>query len=98
MNIDVPPSINVVQYSSTLIDSVFGDLSVKHSDRKWLTSRAILATTNLRLKSLNDEIIDRFPGYPRMFLSADSVVSDNIDDQKAMELKYSQELFNSIEA
>ena len=33
-----------------------------------------------------------------MFLSADSVVSDNIEEQKAMESKYPQELLDSIEA
>ncbi len=32
-----------------------------------------------------------------MFLIADSVVSDNNDDQNTMELKYPQELLNSIE-
>ena len=56
-----------------------------------------MTTKNLMQKSLNDEVINRFPGYPRMFLSADSVVSDNNDDQNTMELKYPQELLNSIE-
>ncbi len=64
LNIDHSLSINVVQSSSQLIDGVFGDLSVKHSDRQWLTSRATMTTKNLMQKSLNDEVINRFPGYP----------------------------------
>ncbi len=97
-NINLPPSINVFQSYSELIDAIFGDISAKYSDTEWLTSKAILATMNSRLKSLNDEIIYRFLGRPSMFHSADSVVSQNSEDQYVMELKYPQELLNSINA
>ncbi len=93
-----PPFINLVQFSSELIHAIFGDISAKYSNTIRLNSSAILATTNCRLKSLNDEIIKRFPGLLSMLLSADSVVSQNSEDQKAMELKYPQELLNSINA
>ncbi len=53
---------------------------------------------NSNLKSLKDEIIYRFSGIRRVFLSADSVVSENPEDQKAMELKYPLELLDSIDA
>ncbi len=71
---------------------------MKYCDTKWLTSRAILAPTNSRLKVLNDQISKRFPGSYLTFLSADSVVSENPEDQKSTDLKYPQELLNSIEA
>ncbi len=86
----------MVQSYSELIDAIFGDIAAKYSDTEWRTSRAILATMNSRLKSLNDVIFDRFLGRSSMFHSADSVVSQNSEDQNAMELKYPQELLNSI--
>ena len=95
--IDLPKSITVVQSSGELIDSIFPNLAVKYNDTEWLISRAILATTNSKLKNLNDEVIERFPGKHRSFLSADSVISDNPEDQKEMELKYPPELLHTIE-
>lgn len=44
----LPESVNTVQSSTELIDSVFGDLRFKRSDVEWLTSRSILAPTNKR--------------------------------------------------
>ena len=87
-----------MESSDELIGSIFFNLFKKHSDIEWLTSRALVAQTNSRLKVLNEEIIERFPGSYRTFPSADSVVSDNPDDQKKTELRYSQELQYSIEA
>ena len=83
--------------SSELIDAIFNDVSERYLDVEWLPSRAILVTTNSRMKTTNYKIIGRFPGRSQTFLSADSVVCDNPDDQKAMELKYPTELLNSIE-
>ena len=59
-NIPLPPFINVVQSSSDLVNAIFGEISTKYSDTAWLTSKAILTTTNSKIKSLNDEIIDCF--------------------------------------
>ncbi len=81
-----------------LIDVIFPNLSVKYSETERLTSRAILATTNATLEQLNEEVIRRFLESYRTFLSADSIVSDNSKEQKSMEMKYPQELLNSIEA
>ena len=97
-SIHLMQSINVVQSCSELIDAIFIDITTKYTDKTWLTSRAVLTTTNSKLKSLNYEIIDRFPGIHSMFLSADSVVSEYPEDQKAMELKYPPEFLNSIDA
>ena len=97
-NINLTPSVNLVTSSSELIDATFNDISERYLDVEWLTSRAILATTNSRLTTINDEIIERFPGRSQTFLSADSVVCDNPDEQKAMELNYPTELLNSIES
>ncbi len=44
--IDLSPSISVVRSTAELIDLIFDDIKEKHSDTEWLTSRAILATTN----------------------------------------------------
>ncbi len=51
--IDLPISVTVVQSPGELIDSIFPNLSMKFCDRNWLTSRAILASTNSRLKFFN---------------------------------------------
>ncbi len=91
-------SVTVVQSPGKLIDSLFPNLSMIYCDTKWLTSRAILAPTKSWLKVLNDLIIKRFSGSYFTFLSANSVVSENPEDQKSTELKYLQKLLNSIEA
>ena len=96
-SIYLPSSISIVTSSEKLIDSVFPNLSLNYSDKTWMTSRAIPATTNSRIKALTEEMHERFPGVPHTFLSADSVASEYLEEQKSMELNYPQGLMNSID-
>ena len=66
-NINLTPSVSMVMSSSELIDEVFNDISERYFDVEWLTSRAILATTNSRLKTINHEITERFQEDLRRF-------------------------------
>jgi len=55
-----------------------------------------LATTNARLRELNEVIGEKFPGRFQNFPSADSVTSDDDAEAKELELKYPQEVLNSM--
>ena len=59
--IELPPSVSIVESSTRLVESVFPNLKEKYDDVKWLKSRAILATANSRLQSLNSEVAKIFP-------------------------------------
>ena len=61
-NIDLNPSANVLTSSWELINTILNDNSERYLDIEWLTSGAILATTNSRLKTINDVITESFPG------------------------------------
>ena len=95
--IRLPQHVNVVKTSEELIDSVFPDICKNYTDVEWLTSRAILASTNAAATSLNEEIGNRIPGEYRLLRSADSVTADVPDQQAALELRYPQELLNSLD-
>ncbi len=95
---DLTPSINVLKSSHELVHSIFADISNKYTDKDWLTSRAILVRTNIRLRDVNDQVSQFFPGVFRTYMSADSVVCDDVEAQKSAEFNYSQELLDSIEA
>ena len=66
-------------------------------DVDWLTSRAILFPTNSLLASLSGEVAKRFPGTFSLYRSADSVSCKSLEAQSKAELRYPQELLNSIE-
>ena len=93
----MPQHVNIVKSSEELIDSVFPDVFKSYTDVEWLTSRAILASTNSAATSLNEEIGSRIPGEYRLLRSADSVTADDPDQQAALELRYPQELLNSLD-
>ena len=57
-----------------------------------------MATTNASLKDLNRAIGAKIPGDYHDFRSADSVRCQDADQEKGLELKYPQELLNSMEA
>ena len=95
--IELPPSVNIVESSTKLVESVFPNLKEKYDDVQWLKSRAILAPTNSRLQSLNSEVAKIFPHDFSYYRIADSVVCDSVEAQNAAELRYPVELLNSIE-
>ena len=95
--IRLPQHLNAVKTLEELIDSVFPDMCKKYTDVEWLTSRAILASTHAAATSLNEEIGNRIPGEYRLLRSADSVTADVPDQQAALELRYPEELLNSLD-
>ena len=95
--IELPTAVNVVGSSTDLVKSVFQNLNDNHNDVHWLTSRAILTLTNNWLKSLNEKVAEWFPGNFSHYQSADSVMCDSLQAKNAAELRYPQELLNSIE-
>ncbi len=96
--IDLTQSINVVKSCSDLVNDIFENICSNYSKRNWLTSRAILVPTNNLLHDINNQVSQMFPGVLRTYLSADSVVCDDLEVQKSAELNYPQELLNSIDA
>ncbi len=87
-------SVNVVHSPKELVETVFCDLESNFSDLPWLTSHAILALTNSRLRELNTQTIERLNGQFCTYKSADSVQYDSPDAQNAAQLRYSQKLLN----
>ncbi len=88
------PSTNVVKSPRELFHPIFADISNKYIDADWLTSRAILIPTNIRLRDLNDQVFQLFPGVFRTYISADSVVCDDLEALKSAELSYPHKLLN----
>jgi hypothetical protein len=72
--------------SGSIIDAVFPDLS---SD---FTKRAILTPKNDASLELNDQVLERLPGEKHVYLSADSVVADDENEQQ----NYPLEFLNSL--
>ena len=95
--IELPSTVNIAASSTDLVHSVFENLEKRYNDLSWLTSRAILAPTNSRLKYHNDKVAEWFPGTFSEYKSADSVFCDTLEAQESADLKYPQELLNSIE-
>ncbi len=95
--IELPKCVNVVHSSKELVETVFGDLENKSNDIQWLTSRAILAPTNSRLPELNGKVAERLPWQFRTYKTVDSVLCDYPDAQGTAQLRYLQELLNSID-
>ncbi len=95
--IDLPLAINIVDSATDLVESVFKLLNNNYDDVRWLNSWAILTPTNSRLKNLNEQVAEAFPGTFSCYKSADSVLCDSSEAQNAAELRYPQELLNSIE-
>ena len=92
-----PPAVNIVDSVTDLVQSVFQDIDKKYDDVGWLTSRAILTPINSRLQCINNQVAESFLGKFCAYKSPDSVVYDLLEAQNAVELRYPQELLNSIE-
>ena len=92
------PILSIYVLSTELVCSVFRNFELKYNDVQWLKTRAILTPTNNRLQMLNNQVSKWFPGKFSYYKSADSVSCDSVEAQNAAELRYPQELLNSIEA
>ena len=59
-----------------LISHVFPDLQKNYTDKEWMCSRAILATTNKSVDEINETILHTLPGELHTYRSADTVPLD----------------------
>ncbi len=84
---DVKPSIEVeiALYSKihqapsidTLIHAVFLALAINYANQGYMDGRAILTTKNIVVNSFNTQIAEAMPGQEHIFLSTDSVETEN---------------------
>lgn len=87
-----PDLIEIPQHmieNENLIDSIFGKNPGALSDEE-LSRRAIVVPTNAIALEMNREIISRLPNEPMIYYSADSVMSEDPDD----ELNFPMEFLN----
>ena len=62
-----------------LADQVYPNLETNHLNPGWMEGRAILAPTNKQVDSINNLIVDTFPGEPCILASSDELVNpDNL--------------------
>jgi ATP-dependent DNA helicase PIF1 len=85
-SIEIPYECNIVQ--EDIVDEVFQDLS----DSKALADTVILTPTNEHALRMNDAVIQKMPGIPKVYTSADRVICD--DEREANQ--YPLEFLNSI--
>ena len=96
-SICLPDHIQTTKSTEELIDSVFSDVSNQYQNEEWINSRAILAATNKATRAINEEIGDRIPGISKVLRSADSVTAEDPEEQIQLDLRYPQELLNSLD-
>ncbi|EUC56136.1 PIF1-like helicase, partial [Rhizoctonia solani AG-3 Rhs1AP] len=89
------PSMRVAS-RDVLIDKIYGDLSSPHHvNDEYLRGRTILTPRNDDVIILNKKILEKFPGQPQVFHSADKVIYEaGVDDERLGTL--STEYLNSL--
>eukprot|EP00116_Pleurobrachia_bachei_P000686 sb/3460948/ len=60
-----------------LINWVFKDLENNFGDGNWISSRAVIVSTNKSVDEINYKMIDRFPGTEKIYRGYDSVEEDS---------------------
>ena len=80
----------LVDTMDELIDKVFPNIDEKHSDKYWVSRRAILTPKNDGVDKINELIMIKFPGKGRTYLSADSVAEEDLHNA------YPTDFLNSI--
>ncbi|XP_064081879.1 ATP-dependent DNA helicase PIF1-like [Macrobrachium nipponense] len=66
--------------SSSISDTckfVFDGLSESYADPSWLCSQAVIASTNEVVNSVNEHMINNFPGESREYFSSDTIEDEN---------------------
>lgn len=86
--IQVPPQM---VENGSLIDAIFGESPTELSDEQ-LSNRVIVSPTNYQSLEMNREIIRRLDGEPTLYYSADSVVSEDINDA----INFTTEFLNQL--
>ncbi|XP_071738385.1 uncharacterized protein [Rutidosis leptorrhynchoides] len=79
----------------SIINSTYPSLSENIVDPKFFQDRAILATTNEEVESINEHILSSLSGEERIYYSSDSLSPDEDDDIFAQQL-YSPETLNGL--
>ena len=87
----IPERMLMRRYNTyDLIAAIYGNLSTTNLTTELLISHAILTPKNKDVATLNDKVLELFPGEAHEFKSADAI--DNPEDQIA----YPLELLNSL--
>lgn len=71
---------SIISIIYPLIDSVTSSV-----DARYFAERAILAPTNAAVDKINEIATARFPGQPRVYLSADTTTSDTENNRTPTE-------------
>ena len=72
------PNEYLVHSTDELIDKVFPQLENGYMDKYFISHRAILTPLNGNVDKLNEVIMAKFPGEGKTYLSADSVVDEDM--------------------
>jgi hypothetical protein len=75
-----------------LITSVFNNINQMTEDD--FSKRVIVAPTNVHTLEMNNKIIEMIPGVPKIYYSADSSITDDVNDDDA--LHYPIEFLNTL--
>ena len=89
--LDMKTLTQVVDSREDLVSAVFPNLHVNYSSVDWIRQRALLATTNNRVFTLNTLLLERTPGDERCFKSIDTTVAE--EDA----VHYSSDFLNTLD-
>jgi PIF1-like helicase len=89
--ISIPSFINCVQNEKKLIETIYSEINEHHGDETYFSNRVILATTNKRVDSLNEKILDSFHSNEKIYYSI-----DKIDQYSSHGPNLSQEILNQL--
>ena len=81
-SIEIPQTC-IVPNEESLIDIIFHNINVDE-----FSSKVILSTTNDDALKINEEILGKLPGDVISYMSADSVVSDDVEEQQLYPLEF----------
>ncbi|XP_036358030.1 uncharacterized protein LOC118762994 [Octopus sinensis] len=62
---------NTMDNPSDLLETEFPNLESNYADINWFSERAILASKNVAVRAINDQLISRIPGEERIYKSID---------------------------
>ncbi|XP_071714220.1 uncharacterized protein [Rutidosis leptorrhynchoides] len=79
----------------TMVNSTYPSLQDHLTNPRFFQDRAILATTNEEVDSINEHILSTIPGEERIYYSSDSLSPDEDNDTFAQQL-YSPEILNTL--
>ncbi|XP_071740565.1 uncharacterized protein [Rutidosis leptorrhynchoides] len=97
-DVDFPDEILLETGSNpveTIVNSTYPSLHENLVDPKFFQTRAILATTNEEVNSINDQILSTLIGEERVYYSSDNLTPDEDNDIFAQQL-YSPEILNGL--